>query len=73
MPEQDPGGNNGPWPRDYDYWAQSLAAAIGMALVTKPFELSKSTLRRALQDFSKSQACNAELRTYLQSKMKGER
>ncbi len=64
---------NGHIPLDSDYWAQSLAAAIGMALVTKPYELSRAALRRALQDFSKSQACNAELRTYLQTKLKGER
>lgn len=65
--------DNGNVPLDSDYWAQSLAAAIGMALVTKPFELSKAALRRALRDFSRSQACNAELRDYLRDKMKGER
>jgi hypothetical protein len=64
---------NGHRPLDSDYWAQSLAAAIGMALVTKPFELSKAALRRALQDFSKSETCNAELRDYLRGKLKGER
>lgn len=66
-------GSNGHTPTDSDYWAQSLAAAIGMALVTKPYELSRAALRRALQDFSRSQACNAELRAYLQGKLKGER
>jgi hypothetical protein len=64
---------NGHTPTDSDYWAQSLAAAIGMALVTKPYELSKAALRRALQDYARSQACNAELRTYIQAKLKGER
>lgn len=65
--------DNGHVPLDSDYWAQSLAAAIGMALVTKPYALSRAALKRALQDFSRSQACNAELRAYLQSTMKGER
>lgn len=65
-------GSNGHTPTDSDYWAQSLAAAIGMALVTKPFEHSKAALKRALLDFSRSQACNAELRAYLRGKLKGE-
>lgn len=64
---------NGHRPLDHDYWAQSLAAAIGIALVTKPFELSRAALKRALSDFARSQACNAELRTYLQTKLKGEK
>lgn len=66
-------GSNGHAPTDADYWAQSLAAAIGMALVTKPFELSRAALRRALQDYARSQACNAELRDYINGKLKGER
>jgi hypothetical protein len=44
-----------------------------MALVTKPYELSRAALKRALQDFARSQACNAEMRAYLQGKLKGER
>ena len=64
---------NGHRPLDHDYWAQSLAAAIGIALVTKPYELSKAALRRALRDFASSQSCNHELRTYIDGKLKGER
>jgi hypothetical protein len=66
-------GSNGHTPTDSDYWVQSLAAAIGMALVTEPYELSKAALKRALQDYMRSRACNAELRDYLQGKLKGER
>lgn len=69
---RDPGGNNGDRPRGHDYWAVYLAAAIGGALVTRPFEMSRVALRMALQEFTKSRSCSAELREIIRS-MKGEK
>lgn len=72
--DQDPGGNNGGRPRDDGYWMMYLAAAIGGALVMRPYEHSKVTLKRALQDFTRSRSCTDEVRdliTHIQQ-VKGE-
>lgn len=63
---------NGHKEHSSDYWAAYLAAAIGGALVTEPYELSKTALRHALQAFTRSQACSLELREIIGKLRKGE-
>lgn len=52
-------------PLTHDYWCAYLAASIGGALVTEPFEHAKPALKQALADFTKSRACSAEVRTLI--------
>jgi hypothetical protein len=55
-------GTNGHHETSPEYWVAYLAAAIGGALVTQPFEVSKAALKDALRRFTKSQACSSHLR-----------
>jgi hypothetical protein len=54
------------------YWVAYLAAAIGGALVTKPWEHARGGLERALRDFTKARACSTELRDMIAKIQKGE-
>jgi hypothetical protein len=65
-------GGNGHSELGFEYWSAFLAAAIGGALVTEPFELSKRALRDALQRFTRSQQCSTELREIIRNMRKGE-
>ena len=53
---------NGHKPTGAEYWSAYLAAAIGGALVTEPYEMSKGALKHALQAFTRSKSCSAHLR-----------
>ena len=64
--------DNGTKPLDPDYWCAYLAAAIGCALVTEPFDHSRKALEHSLREFTKARACTASLREDIRRIRKGE-